>query len=274
MKLALMVGPPDMAAEGGYVKTPIGAFDKTVARAAWLGFDGVEVLAGKRTNGDIYALREALRHTNMEATFNSGRLFFDHGLVLLCGTSKQCSMTRAAMYDLIRFAGAFSGHINIGMFRGMPTDPDQGPALDRLVEIMRQFADYALGLGVDLLLEPSNKKEFPFISSTSEGLEMVKRIDRPNVGIMLDTFHMHVEGEDMIDSLERAMPYLRHIHFLDPNRDPPSRATTAFDVRGIFRTLARHNYGHLLSMPLTKHKTDAESDAATAEIVRYLRSLT
>jgi sugar phosphate isomerase/epimerase len=241
-----------------------------VSRAARLGFDGVEVLASTRTAGDIYALRKALAETNLEvAGVNSGRLLAEEGLALLCGTSRHCAMTRTAMYDLIRLAAPFSTHINIGMFRGLPAAQDQDNSFRRLVRILQQLADYAASLGVDLLIEPQNREEFPFIYSTTEGLTFVKEVNRPNVGLMLDTFHMLLEHENMIASIEQSMPYLRHIHLLDKDRNPPLSTSLEIDLEGIFRTLQRHNYQHYLAVPLVRDKVDQ----ATIDAVAHLRLL-
>ncbi len=268
-KLALMIGAPDMQGEGGYVAVPSGPYSSTVGTAARLGFAGVEVLAAQRIDGDLFELRQALADSHVVvAGFNSGRLLSDFGLMLLCGTSQQCALTRSAMYGLIRYAAPFATHINIGMFRGMPTDPDQAPARSRLVGILQELADYAARLDVELLLEPQNRKEFPFIYSTADGIALVEQVARPNVGLMLDTFHMHMEGEDAPASIERAMPYLRHIHFLDMRRNPPAPGDPDIDVTGILQTLARRGYKHYLSMPLVR---DAEL-GATEDVVRQLRA--
>src|SRR6266852_2189092 len=113
MKLSLMIGAPDMLAEGGYVETPLGPFEETISRAARLDFDGVEILAAHRVAGDILSLRQALSRQHLAlAGFNSGRLFFDEGLALLCGSSRHCADTQSAIYELIRWAASFSVHVN------------------------------------------------------------------------------------------------------------------------------------------------------------------
>jgi D-psicose/D-tagatose/L-ribulose 3-epimerase len=270
MKLALMVGAPDMT-PGGYVEAPTGAYAATLNRAAHLGFDGVEVMAAERSATDLSELRQALAATRLGlAGINSGRLFSDFGLALLCGDSQQCGLTRSAIYGLIRLAAPFGAHINIGMFRGRPASGDDGPALGRLVGILREMGEYAHRLGVGLLLEPQNRKEFPFVVGTAEGLALVRRVDHPSVGLMLDTFHMVMEGEDPCISIERALPYLRHIHLLDMQRSLPQQAAApGFDLAALMRTLAKLNYRHYLSVPLAR----GADDETTARAARELRAL-
>jgi sugar phosphate isomerase/epimerase len=80
---------------------------------------------------------------------------------------------------------------------------------------------------------------------------------------------MAVEGEHMGYSIEQAFPFLKHIHFLDLDRDPPSQASRGIDLHLIFSTLKRLGYRHYLSMPLTK----AGDEFATRDLLSSLRSL-
>ena len=47
---------------------------------------------------------------------------------------------------------------------------------------------------------------------------MARRVDRPNFGLMLDTYHMYLEDEDMFAALRQAAAYVWHMHFSDSNR--------------------------------------------------------
>jgi D-psicose/D-tagatose/L-ribulose 3-epimerase len=266
-----MIGAPDMLATGGYVAVPAGGFMATLRRAAALSFEGVEILAAQRGTGDLLQLREALAATGLRvAGVNSGRLFSEAGLALLCGDSRHCANTRSAILELIRLAAPFRTHINIGLFRGRPAGLEQRPALDRLTDTLRQLGDYAQRLGVELLIEPQNRAELPFIVGTDEGIAFVKRVAHPAVGLMLDTFHMLAEQEDLPTSLERAMPYLRHVHLLDARRNPPRPGVDpGFDLPGVLGALARLGYRHFLSVPLIS----GADDEATAQAARELRSL-
>jgi sugar phosphate isomerase/epimerase len=268
MKLALMIGGLDAAPGSGYLTIPTGSYADSLPLAAELGFDGVEVLVGKPTAGEIDALGTALTRTGLAlAAINSGRLYFDYGLALLAEDRDAEKAARDALRELVRVTAPLAAPINIGFFRGLPLSSESAAA-DRLVLIMQEIADEIAALDVELLLEPSNEKEFPFIYSTAEGLRLVKRIARPNVCLMLDTFHMSVQGEDLAASLAEAMPLLRHIHFLDRDRNPPSSASEAFDLPGVVTTLRRHNYQHFLSMPLVRNG----DRQATKQIVAALRA--
>lgn len=268
MKLALMIGTPDAVPGSGYVTVPTGAYADSLALAAALGFDGVEVLIGKPTAAEIDALGTALANTGLAvAAINSGRLYFDYGLALLSQDVGVQAAAREALRELVRLTAPLAAPINIGVFRGMPSSVDSATN-EHLVRIMQEIADEIAALKIDLMLEPSNEKEFPFICSTPEGLAFVERIGRPNVKLMLDTFHMSVQEEDLPASLEKAMPVLRHVHLLDRERNPPSRDSKRFDLPGVLQTLQRYHYQHFLSLPLLQNG----DRKATKKAVAALRS--
>ena len=47
-----------------------------------------------------------------------------------------------------------------------------------------------------------------------EGADLVKKINRPNLKIVFDIYHMAMEQED-IQELEYALPYVHHIHIAE-----------------------------------------------------------
>lgn len=268
MKLALMVGAPDAIPGSGYLTVPTGPYDDSLALAADLGFDGVEILVGQPTAAEIDALSAALARTGLTvAAINSGRLYFDRGLALLAEDAATRRAARDALHHLASLTAPLSAPINIGVLRGLPSASDPAAA-DRLVTIMREIADDVAEWEVALMLEPSNAKEFPFICSTAEGIQLVERVARPNVRLMLDTFHMSVQEENVPQSLAQAMPLLRHVHLLDRQRNPPSVGSDGYDLRGILETLHRHNYQHFLSLPLLQNG----DENATERLVAALRS--
>ena len=44
-----------------------------------------------------------------------------------------------------------------------------------------------------LAVEPLNRFETDFLSTVTQGLELLRRVDSPAVGLLLDTFHMNME---------------------------------------------------------------------------------
>ena len=54
---------------------------------------------------------------------------------------------------------------------------------------------------IKLGIEPLNRYESDFINTVDEGLRLCELIDHPNVGLLLDAYHMNIEEKDMCLSL-------------------------------------------------------------------------
>jgi len=63
------------------------------------------------------------------------------------------------------------------------------------------FADYGLTLGLEFVAPMGGflDKRFKFVSTMSEALHLVHAIGRPNVGLMLDSYHLHVAGTPLAE---------------------------------------------------------------------------
>jgi D-psicose/D-tagatose/L-ribulose 3-epimerase len=61
------------------------------------------------------------------------------------------------------------------------------------VENIQQVALIAADHGVSLGLEPLNRFETDLVNTVEQGMRMIADIDRPNVGLLLDTFHINIE---------------------------------------------------------------------------------
>ena len=90
-----------------------------------------------------------------------------------------------------------------------------------LVEILKDFADYASKKGVALGLEPLNRFETSFITTADQAIELVDRVNHPALKIMLDTFHMNIEENSMGDAIRKVGPRLLQVHSNENNRGTP-----------------------------------------------------
>jgi D-psicose/D-tagatose/L-ribulose 3-epimerase len=91
----------------------------------------------------------------------------------------------------------------------------------RAVEGVREMAAYAAGKGVRLALEPLNRFETDMINVASQGLDFIDQVAMENVGLHLDTFHMHLEEKDSSDAIRRASDKIYHFHACENDRGVP-----------------------------------------------------
>ena len=89
------------------------------------------------------------------------------------------------------------------------------------VKSMRRLADMAENHGITLNMEALNRFEGFLINTCQEAVNYVKAVGRPNVKVMLDTFHMNIEEDSFVGAIELAGNLLGHFHVGEANRKPP-----------------------------------------------------
>jgi D-psicose/D-tagatose/L-ribulose 3-epimerase len=92
---------------------------------------------------------------------------------------------------------------------------------DRSIDGLREMAEYAAKKGVQLALEPLNRFETDMINITSQGLDFIHQVGMPNVGLHLDTFHMHLEERNSGEAIRQASDKIFHFHACENDRGIP-----------------------------------------------------
>jgi hydroxypyruvate isomerase len=104
---------------------------------------------------------------------------------------------------------------------------------EAIVRSLRAAAPVAGEHGVTLLLEPLNTRiDHPgmYLSSTSLGLDLVERIDRPEVRLLYDVYHSVVMGEEPAEVLHGRGDLVGHVHVADTNgRHEPGTGSIGWD---------------------------------------------
>ena len=83
---------------------------------------------------------------------------------------------------------------------------------DLSVSGIREMAQYAKSKDIKLALEPLNRFETDMLNIVSQGLEFINQTSMDNVGLHLDTFHMHLEEKDSGDAIRLANRKIYHFH--------------------------------------------------------------
>ena len=113
--------------------------------------------------------------------------------------------------------------------------------LKRSIEGMKKLGEIAGGHNITLGMEVLNRFEGYLLNTAAEALAYVKAVGRDNVKVMLDTFHMNIEEDSLIDAIRTAGPFLGHFHIGEANRRPP-RAASRMDWAAIGRALREIGY--------------------------------
>ena len=93
--------------------------------------------------------------------------------------------------------------------------------VQRCIESMRMAMPAAEDLGVRLNMEVLNRFENYIINTAAEGIEFCKAVDSKNIGVLLDTFHMSIEENDIPQAILSAKDYIGKLHCAEPTRGVP-----------------------------------------------------
>jgi sugar phosphate isomerase/epimerase len=96
----------------------------------------------------------------------------------------------------------------------------------------------------------------------------MKKVDRPNMKLMPDVFHMNIEDRTIGDELAENIDYIRYIHLADSNRLAPGQGHT--DFNDIFDNLKKAKYDGWVSVEILPKP---DPDTAAAQAVKFLRPL-
>jgi D-psicose/D-tagatose/L-ribulose 3-epimerase len=85
-----------------------------------------------------------------------------------------------------------------------------------------------------------NRFEHFLINDAKEAVQYIIDVNRPNVKVMLDCFHMNIEEDNMGDAIRYVSNHLGHFHIGECNRRVPGKGHMPWDE--IFKAL--HDIGY------------------------------
>jgi sugar phosphate isomerase/epimerase len=157
--------------------------------------------------------------------------------------------------------------VTIGLIRGtVKLGMDKGQAEGYVIECMVKCLDHSPA--ITLILEPLNRYETNLYNDTASAKEVIDRIGRPNLRMLIDTFHMNIEEPDIIQSVLRVRDYISHVHFADSNRWPPGCGHV--DFKKIVRALRKIDYRGAISAEVLPKPTPEECLRLTIEYYKTL----
>jgi sugar phosphate isomerase/epimerase len=268
IRIASMVGTPDL--EAPTLAPYSGNLPISFAKIAKLGYDGVEFMTKNPRKLDGGTIRRLLDQFNLTLSqVCTGHVWGEDKLGLVDQKAELSPAGMARMKEIVDFTAAcFEPGIpvNIGRSRG-PGDPAQSEkSLAAYEAAFRELADYALPKKVRLTLEPITATVAPFIITTQDGIEMCRRVNRPNFGLMLDVYHMNIEDVDIYQSFREAKDYCWHIHVCDNNRKWPGSAHLDFEK--IISTLNEIGYDAFVG---TEMLPWPDPDTSARSAIEFLR---
>jgi D-psicose/D-tagatose/L-ribulose 3-epimerase len=114
-----------------------------------------------------------------------------------------------------------SGVLYSSWSQRLPRGKDRRALTDYSIEAMRTAVKTAEDCGVIFGLEVVNRFEHYMMNTAAEGVSFVERVGSPSCKLLLDTFHMNIEEDNLRDAIVKAGNWLAHFHVGETNRRPP-----------------------------------------------------
>lgn len=200
-----------------------------IRKVARLGFDLCEVASaefGYYSDDTLRALKSCADDHGIGFTYSIGLggehdLASDDSAVRAAGVAH---VTRI-LKSMPKVGAAILNGVSYAGWQAMPdhgiTHDEKRRKEDLAVGSMRELMKVAEDNGVTYCCEVVNRFEQYLLNTAAEGVAFVKRLESPNAKLLLDTFHMNIEEDDMAAAIREAGPYLGHFHVGENNRRPP-----------------------------------------------------
>jgi len=208
-----------------------------------MGFDLIEVAVEDPNLVDTDALKKALDENDLGVVtcgaFGPGR-----NLSSLDPVEREAARDYLIwMIDAAQKLGSdvVAGPMYSAVGKARLEDPaDRETEWQLAVDGLKEMAAYAEERGVKLAFEALNRFETDLVNVVDQGLKLIEDVGAPNLGLHLDTFHMHLEEKDSAAAVRRAGDRIFHFHACENDRGVPG--TGQVDWAGIFEALDEVGY--------------------------------
>jgi len=244
--------------------------ETSIKKAAKLGYDGVELALLNKEQADISSIKKLLHTYMLELpVISTGQMFAAGGVWF---TADDPDIRRKAVGQftgLMEIAAEFGSDINIGRLRGfIGKNQSRERAQQNFIDCLNPLADRAKELGIRIIIEPVNRYEINYINSCKEGVELLQQLNRPEVKLMPDVFHMNIEDVCISKTLEKYAEYIGYIHFADNTRLAPGQGH--LDFPAIAAALKRVEYSGFIGVEILP---EPDPDTAAKQAIEYLHSV-
>ncbi len=143
----------------------------------------------------------------------------ENGLSALPGREDEA---RAAIDQALDYAARTdtrSVHVMAGFASGEP-------AHMTFLGNLAYACENAAPLAITILIEPLNGYDAPgyFLHDTIQACNIIKAVNKPNLKLMFDCYHVQIVQGDLTRNLARCLPHIGHIQFASvPERGPPDQ---------------------------------------------------
>lgn len=138
-----------------------------------------------------------------------------------------------------------------GNSRKIPETMTKKEAEDLFCAMLRDVispkcTEYGLTIGIEEL----NDKECNFINSCKEAMELIRRVDLPNIRLLVDFYHAVLGGDTVAELESYGTEYIVHAHYGSPinERRYPKKGVDEHLIKEYFAMFKRIGYEGAFSL--------------------------
>lgn len=133
----------------------------------------------------------------------------EFGLCAMPGRQDEWRQSFARALDFVTAVGASAIHCLAGKIE--PARRIEAESV--FVENLKRAADLAAEKNIKLYIEPINPRDMPgyFLTSVEQAAAIIAKVERPNVWLQYDLYHVQIVGGDLIRRFEKHQKIIGHI---------------------------------------------------------------
>ena len=151
-----------------------------------------------------------------------------------------------------------------GKARSIPDGVSRETAEAHLVEFLHLAAEHARANGIRIAIEPLNRSESNILNSVAEAVALAERVNRPEIGVLADFYHLEVEQEPF-EHITQAGKHLILVHVADTGRLCPGSGR--YDFPAFWRAVSAAGYDDRVTIECNWRDFPTEAGPA----MRFLR---
>jgi len=243
---------------------------RSVETAASIGYDVLELPIFDPTCLDVGLVRHAAEERGLLLTCSLG-LPFEADI----SSTDEAVVARGEqlLNDVIDTAGALGAGVVTGVIHsamGKHASPADGRNRAAAAGILRRIADRAAEHGIVVGLEVVNRYESNLVNTAASCAALVEAIDRENVVVHLDSYHMNIEERSALDAVVDCRGRLGYVHVGESNRGYLGAGSV--DLAGFVQALDHVDYRGIVTFEaFSRYQVEPEL-AATLSLWREVWS--
>lgn len=262
------------------------------ARWKAAGYDFVELLVPEPGELDLAVTRRALEDNGLGVVL-AARVNLDRNLTSDDASKRQSG--RDYMKYCVEAATGLGAKIVGGplfgnplVFAGRAPHPVDNALRqqreDWCVEGLQYAGEATTGTDVLFGIEPLNRFETDILNTTRQGVALAKLVNHKAVGLVLDTFHMNMEDDDIPGAIRDAGQYMIHFQANENHRGflgtghiewtSVIRALSDIDYRGTISLEPFRRTDERIGIPFAQWKAPAgDEQAQLADSCAFIKNL-